>query len=129
MSGSWKVRDLTRPRGLELMPVQANNQKYSDLAPHLSEAANSARTLVESQRRSPHHTFILSEAANSARTLVESQRRSQCHTFINYILSQTKWSRDSGTTASRMWKGQFSRGPSFKEIRGDRTVPLLILQH
>ena len=54
-----KVRDPTRPRGLELMPVQANDQKYSDLAPHLSEAANSARTLVESQRRSPHHTFFI----------------------------------------------------------------------
>ena len=80
-------------------------------------------------RQEGHHTFILSEAANSAHTLVESQRRSQCHTFINYILSQTTWSRDSRTTASQMWKGQFSRGPSFKEIRGDRTVQLLTLQH
>ena len=30
---------------------------------------------------------------------------------------------------SQMWKSQFSRGPSFKQTRGDRTVPLLTLQH
>ena len=97
-----QVGDLKLPHRHKLIPVhQVNNKRSSDLAPRLTEAANFATY------------FGASPAAQSTPHL--------------YISSLTTWSRDS--TMYQMWKSQFSRGPSFKQTRGDRTIPLLIVQH
>jgi len=94
--------NLMLPHRLELIPVhQVKNKGSSDLALHLTEAANFATY------------FGASPAAQSTPHI--------------YISSLTTWLRDS--TMSQMWKSQFSRGPSFKQIRGDHTVPLLTVQH
>ena len=97
-----KVGDLMLLHKLELIPVhQVNNEESSGLSLQLTEAANFSTY------------FGASPAARSTPHL--------------YISSLTTWSRDS--TMYQMWKSQFSRGPSFKKTRGDRTVPLLTLQH
>ena len=97
-----RVGDLILLHRLELIPVhQLNDQGCSDLALRLYEAVNFATY------------FGVSPAAQSTPHL--------------YISSLTTWSQDS--TMSKMWKSQFSRGPSFKHTKGDHTVALSILQH
>jgi len=102
-AGEWvmKVGDLILLHRLELIPVhQLNDQGSSDHALRLYEAANFATY------------FGASPAAQSTPHL--------------YISSLTTWSQDS--TMSKIWKSQFSGGPSFKHTKGDHTVALSTLQ-
>jgi len=96
-----KVGDLMLHHIELILVCQVNDKESSDHALHLAEAANFSTY------------FGASPAAQSTPHL--------------YISSLMTWSRES--TMYQMWKSQFSRGPSFKLIRGEHTVPLLTLQH